>query len=63
LGCLEVAIEHNFQDILRDIGLCIDFEIPEVKVPVIFSGTQGFPVRRDGRYITLAFLMDLYGFW
>jgi hypothetical protein len=41
----------------------MDFEIPEVKVPVIFSGTQGFPVRRGGRYITLAFLMDLYGFW
>ncbi len=27
-----------------------DFKILEVKVPVIFSGTEGFPLRRDGRY-------------
>jgi hypothetical protein len=27
-----------------------DFKILEVKVPVIFSGTKGFPPRRDGRY-------------
>jgi hypothetical protein len=30
--------------------LWIDFEILKVKVPVIFSGTQCFPVRSDGRY-------------
>jgi len=23
----------------------------KVKVPVIFSGTEGFPPRRDGRYL------------
>ena len=28
-----------------------DFKILEVKVPIKFSGTQGFPLRRDGRYV------------
>jgi hypothetical protein len=42
-----VAIEGNFQDILRDIKMFIDFKILKVKVPIIFSqyawfsGTQG----------------------
>ena len=27
-----------------------DFKMLEVKVPIIFSGTKGFPLRRDGRY-------------
>jgi hypothetical protein len=27
----------------------IDFKMLKVKVPIIFSGTQGFPARRDGR--------------
>ncbi len=30
--------------------MCIDFKILEVKVPIIFSGTKGFPLRRDGHY-------------
>ena len=25
--------------------------MPKVEVPVIFSGTEGFPARRDARYI------------
>jgi hypothetical protein len=44
-----VAIEGNFQDILRDIKMFIDFKILKVKVPIIFSGTHGFPARRDRR--------------
>ena len=28
----------------------IDFKMLKVKVPIIFSGTQGFLARRDGRY-------------
>jgi hypothetical protein len=32
--------------------VCTDFKILEVKVPIIFSGMQGFPLRRDGRYKT-----------
>jgi hypothetical protein len=27
----------------------IDFKMLKAKVPVIFSGTQGFPARRDRR--------------
>ena len=30
--------------------MCTDFKMLEVKVPIIFSSTQGFPLRRDGRY-------------
>jgi hypothetical protein len=30
--------------------MCGIFGLFEVKVPVIFSGTEGFPPRRDGRY-------------
>jgi hypothetical protein len=44
-----VAIEGNFQDILRDIKMFIDFKILKVKVPIIFSSTHGFPARRDRR--------------
>jgi hypothetical protein len=32
------------------IGVLIFFIILEVNVPVKFSGTGGFPLRRDGRY-------------
>jgi len=46
-----VAIEGNFQDILRDIKMFMDFKIPKVKVPIIFSRTHAFPARRDGRYV------------
>ena len=28
----------------------IDFKMLKVKVPIIFSRTQGFPAHRDGRY-------------
>jgi hypothetical protein len=30
--------------------MCTDFKMFKVKVPINFSGTQGFPARRDGRY-------------
>ena len=30
--------------------VCTDFKMLEVKVPISFSGTQGFPARRDRRY-------------
>jgi len=30
--------------------VCVDFKILEINVPVIFSGTRGFPARRDGHY-------------
>ena len=30
--------------------MCTDFEMLKVKVPIIFLGTVGFSLRRDGRY-------------
>ena len=36
--------------------MCIDFEMLKVKVPTIFSVTQGFPARRDRRYIRFNWL-------
>jgi len=30
--------------------MCRVFDMSKVKVPIIFSGTEGFPPRRDGRY-------------
>jgi len=33
--------------------MCRVFDMSKVKVPVIFSGTEGFPPRRDGRYLIL----------
>lgn len=35
--------------------MCIEFLILEVNVPVKFSGTGGFPLRRDGRYLGIYF--------
>jgi len=31
--------------------MCGVFGMSKVKVPVIFSSTEGFPPRRDGRYV------------
>jgi len=50
---LGVTTEYNLQKIIRDIALCVNFEILEFNVPVIFSGTEGFSARRDARYSTL----------
>jgi hypothetical protein len=36
--------------------VCIDFKMLKVKVPIIFSGTQGFPACRDGRYMFILYL-------
>ena len=41
---------------IRDIDLCIDFEVLKVKVPIIFFGTQGFPARRDRCYNDNSFI-------
>jgi hypothetical protein len=30
--------------------MCIEFKLLKVKVPIIFLGTAGFSLRRDGRY-------------
>jgi len=42
-------MEHDLCKNIRDIYVCTDFEILKVKVPIIFLGTVGFSLRRDGR--------------
>jgi hypothetical protein len=44
-----VATGYNLQKIIRDIAVCIDFTMFKVNIPVKFSATWGFPLRRDGR--------------
>ena len=46
-----MATEYNSQKIIGIITLFIVLIIFKVNVPVTFSGTEGFPARRDGRYI------------
>ena len=43
-------MEHVLYKNIRDINMCKDFEILKVKVPIIFLGTAGFLLRREGRY-------------
>jgi hypothetical protein len=44
-----VAVEHNLYTNIRVINVCIEFDIFEVKVPIIFFSTLVFSARRDGR--------------
>jgi hypothetical protein len=46
--CLGVAIICDVYREIRDIDLCIDFEVLKVKVPLKFLGTMGFSARREG---------------
>jgi len=43
-----VAKEHKLCKDIEDVDVCIRFEVLKVEVLIIFSGTQGFPARRDG---------------
>ena len=36
---------------MRDVDICADFEMFKVKVPIVFLGTVGFSLRREGRYL------------
>jgi hypothetical protein len=47
-----VATEHDLCKNMGDIDACTDFEMLKFKVPIIFLGTVGFSLRRDGRYYT-----------
>jgi hypothetical protein len=42
-------MEHDLHKSLGDVNMCREFHMLEVKVPIIFFGTQGFSPRRDGR--------------
>jgi hypothetical protein len=44
-----VAIDHELYKKNRDVDVDIEFEVLKVKVLVIFLGTVGFSLRREGR--------------
>jgi hypothetical protein len=43
-------MEHELYKDTGDFNVYTKSELLEVKVPSFFSGTQGFPARRDRRY-------------
>jgi hypothetical protein len=45
----EIATKHCSCKIIGDIDACTDFEMLKVKVLIIFLGTAGFSLRREGR--------------
>jgi hypothetical protein len=47
--CSAVAIEHDLYINIRVIDVCTEFNICEVKVPIIFFGTPVFSAHKDGR--------------
>ena len=44
-----MATEHDLYKNIGDVDVCIEFEMPKVKVPIIFLGTVGFSPPREGR--------------
>lgn len=42
-------MEHKLRKFTGDTKVCREFTMFEIKVPIIFFGTQGFSARRDGR--------------
>ena len=44
-----MAIVHSLYRIIVNVDVCTESEPLEVKVPMKFSDTVGFPRHRDGR--------------
>jgi hypothetical protein len=49
LEYLAVATECRLYKNIGDVDVCTEFEVIKVKVPIIFLGTVGFSLPRDGR--------------
>jgi hypothetical protein len=45
-----VATEHDLFKNMGDVDVYTEFEMLKVKVPIIFHGTVGFSLPREGRY-------------
>lgn len=45
-----MATGHDLYKNIGDIGVCTEFKMLKVKVPVIFLGTVDFSLPREGRY-------------
>jgi hypothetical protein len=48
---LVVATEYVLYETIGNINVCTESELLKVEVPVVFLGTVGFSLRRDGRYV------------
>ena len=44
-----MAREYELYKMLADVDMCGVFDVFNVEVPIIFFGTEGFSLRRDGR--------------
>ena len=45
-----MTIEHDLYTNIGVINVCTKFDMFEVKVPIIFLGTLGFSLCREGHY-------------
>jgi len=54
-----VATEHDLYKNIEDFGACSEFEMLKVKVPIVFLGTVGFSLPREGRYISFVALISI----
>ena len=46
-----MAVTHGLYRSIVNVDVCIEFKLLEAKVPLLFSGTVGFPPHMEGRYI------------
>jgi hypothetical protein len=53
-----VVTNHDLSKTIGNIDVCIEFELLQVKVPIVFLGTVGFSLPREGRYPSTAGLVD-----
>jgi hypothetical protein len=54
-----VAIAHNLHRTIGNIDVCAESELFKVKVPIVFLGTVGFSLRKEGRYFDLKHLIKI----
>ena len=45
-----MAIKYDLYETIKNINIYAESELLKVKVPIVFLGTVGFSLRRDGRY-------------
>lgn len=57
LQCSGVATAHGLYRIIRNIDVCPESELLEVKVPIVFLGT--WVSRGVGRDVNLVYIYDL----
>ena len=53
-----MAIAYDLYKTIGNIDICIKSELLEVKVPIVFLGTVGFSLYREGRYSKFLMLIS-----